>query len=292
MKVLALDVTDHGFDGGAPSIRCSLCSDKPTHNQPDWGSTPVVSVIDCAKMIVPKEDETVRWLRPKSFIVPSPLKAFGRKGASQNDESGILDAILSAVPVRRKFFVEFGIGPNWQDPEYTRGLEGNCVDLSCKGWAGLFMDGNEHPPRYGVAREFITAANINALLHKYQVPPDFSIISIDVDGQDLWIWEALQYDPEVVVVEYNANFGLSDCVSIPLDPEFRWDGTKYFGASLGALDKIGRSKGYRLVYANGVNAFFIRAHFIKNIDDFAYNAIFVQLDLHQPDPHHRKFVPI
>ena len=43
------------------------------------------------------------------------------------------------------------------------------------------------------------------------------------------------------------------------DPEFRWDGTDYFGASLLALSKLGREKGYTLVGCDsmGVNSFFV-----------------------------------
>ena len=39
-----------------------------------------------------------------------------------------------------------------------------------------------------------------------------------------------------------------------------WNGTNYFGASLTALEKLAREKGYSLVACNytGVNAFFVR----------------------------------
>jgi hypothetical protein len=227
-----------------------------------------------------------------SYVLPHPLKNYGRKGSSQNDEAGIIDAIVAAIPARRRFFVEFGIGPNWHDRDYSQGLEGNCVHLASKGWDGLFMDGNAHPPRYGVKQEFITAENINDMLRKYQVPDDFSLISIDVDGQDLWIWQALSYDPEFVIIEYNPNFGPNDSVSVPIDHEFRWDGTKYYGASLAAQNKIALSKGYHLVCANAVNAFFVKRHLIKNLSDFKFEEIFVGRDEHRVDPAARKFVQI
>jgi hypothetical protein len=39
-----------------------------------------------------------------------------------------------------------------------------------------------------------------------------------------------------------------------------WDGSNYFGASLEALVRLGREKGYRVVGCNyaGANAFFVR----------------------------------
>jgi hypothetical protein len=227
--------------------------------------------------------------------IPERLSEFGRKGSSQNDESGIIDAILASVPVRKKFFVEFGIGPNWQDPEYVNGLEGNCVDLRNTGWSGLFMDGRDHPSEYKIAKEFVTTDNFNALLKKHNVPDDFSILSIDVDGQDYWIWQALDaryYQPEIVIIEMNPNFSARDLKTVPRDTKFVWDGTKYFGASLGALTKLGGTKGYQLVYANGVNAFFVDKALVLNPDDFVYDNIFVKFNQHAYDEKNRAYVEV
>lgn len=150
-----------------------------------------------------------------------------------------------------RYFVEFGIGPNHEDHTYKDGLEGNCVDLANLGWNGLFWDGGDHPPRFGVRKAFLSADNINAVLAQNHVPRDFSLISIDVNGQDYWIWEALEYRPEVVVIEYNSNLPSDVSAVVPKDSAFRWDLTQYYGASLRALDNLGRRKGYVLVYANG-----------------------------------------
>jgi hypothetical protein len=226
--------------------------------------------------------------------IPTPLSAFGRKGSSQVDESGIIDAILSAIPIRNNYFVEFGIGPNWQDPKYVNGLEGNCVDLLERGWNGLHMDAGDHPKAYKIAKEFITAGNINTLLAKYNVPADLAILSIDVDGQDYWIWKALEekYRPEIVIIEMNPNFGPDEIKTVKPDTKFVWDGTKYYGASLGALVKLGHAKGYQLVYANGVNAFFVDRALIVNPEAFNYRALFVQFDQHATDEKNRTYVEV
>jgi hypothetical protein len=117
------------------------------------------------------------------------------------------------------------------------------------------------PPAAGVSREFVTAENIETLLDKHGVPREFDLLSIDVDGNDFWIWKAIGRRPRVVVVEYNAAFGPGDSRAIVYDRDFRWDGTEYFGASLLALARLGREKGYDLVACDsrGVNAFFVRA---------------------------------
>ncbi len=112
----------------------------------------------------------------------------------------------------------------------------------------------------GVHREFITAENIEPLFQKYGVPPEFDLLSIDIDGNDYWVWKAIeQFRPRVVVIEYNANKGPDASVTIPYDPAFRWDKSDYQGASLRALEKLGKEKGYTLVATDpcGVNAFFV-----------------------------------
>ena len=88
-----------------------------------------------------------------SFKLRSPLKQFGQKTNSQNDEDGIIGAIFEDIPPESRYFVEFGIGPNWLDKTYERGLEGNCVLLREQGWNGIFMDGGRHPKQYGINNE-------------------------------------------------------------------------------------------------------------------------------------------
>jgi hypothetical protein len=223
----------------------------------------------------------------------APLKQFGSKINSQNDEDGIISAIFNDIPPRAKFFVEFGIGPNWLDKTYANGLEGNCVLLRHQGWGGVFMDGGVHPVECRIEKEFITALNINTLLRKYNTPEDVDIVSIDVDGQDFWIWMALDFRPTLLIIEMNPNFlSLNDSITVAWDPNFRWDVTKYYGASLGALVKLGYEKGYKLVYANGTNAFFIRSDMLSNPEDFPDESFVVFADQFNWDHMRRYWVSI
>lgn len=228
-----------------------------------------------------------------AYTLPAPLAQFEQKVHSQNGEDGVIAAIFAAIPPASRHFVEFGVGPNWQDPGYTLGLEANCALLREQGWTGLFMDGGAHPPQFDVKQEFITPANINGLLRKYGTPQTVDIVSIDVDGQDLWIWMACDYRPALYILEYNANFRmLHQSVSIVYNPNHRWDGTKYFGASLGAMIKIGRDKGYKLVHANGANAFFVRDDLLANPQDFPDEALNLCVDLHAADHLQRLWMTI
>jgi len=114
-------------------------------------------------------------------------------------------------------------------------------------------------PLADVKKEFITAENIESLFAKYQVPREFDLLSIDIDGNDFWVWQKIGYRPRVVVIEYNAHFAPDLRRSIPYDPAFQWRGTDYFGASLLAMKELGQSKGYTLVHCErtGANAFFV-----------------------------------
>jgi hypothetical protein len=133
---------------------------------------------------------------------------------------------------------------------------------------------DDNPPH--IKKEFVTAENVNVLFEKYDVQQTFDLLSIDVNGNDYHIWKSLtNYTPRVVVIEYNSQIPLNESSVIEYEPNFVWDGTDYFGASLLALVNLGKLKGYTLVGCDndGVNAFFVQNEFlndkisIKSIDD-------------------------
>jgi hypothetical protein len=167
---------------------------------------------------------------------------------SQNGEDGVLEAIFRAIGVSNRFFVEFGSSDT---------MECNCRHLLDRGWNGLFMDRNSAHPM--VRREHVAAENINGLLAKYGVPLVFDVLSIDIDGNDYWVWKAITCQPRVVVIEYNSHVAWDMRKTIVYEPWFQWNGGDYFGASLRAMKELGDDKGYVLVYCErtGTNAFFI-----------------------------------
>ncbi len=228
---------------------------------------------------------------PAAKLTPQ-LGRFGKKVYSQNDEDGIVERILCDLRISTGYFVEIGVGPPWNSTFSQAGLEANCRLLRENGWSGLFIDAREFPPVAAVATERVTPFNINRLLRKYAVPEEFDLISIDIDGQDFWVWMNLQVRPRIVIIEYNASFALQVSCVIPLASHFEWDGTNWFGASLAALDKLAHSRFYNLVYANGVNAFFVRSDLISNHADFRLEEIFVSKTFHPEDTMHRGYVVI
>lgn len=193
------------------------------------------------------------WWRLRVRRQPiADLATFERKFHSQNWEDGIIEAIFAAIGTTNRYFVEFGV---------EDGTVCNSRRLLELGWTGLQMDGREAGSDPVRKQEFIRAENINDLFRKYSVPAEFDLLSIDIDGNDYWVWKAIAgYRPRVVVMEYNSSVPASESRTVPYDTDFRWDGTEYFGASLLALAKLGREKGYTLVGcdSNGINAFFVQ----------------------------------
>jgi hypothetical protein len=195
---------------------------------------------------------------------PVDLTLFELSVFSQNGEDGVLQEILRRIGVARRYFVEIGASSN----------ESNCLLLTdALGWTGIFVDADQGEiealgrkyqatPEVRVVQALVTAENFQDILQRERVHKDFDVLSIDVDGNDYWLWEALEdYRPRIVVIEYNASLARDRPLVQPNDPARPWDGTDLFGASASALRLLAQRKGYRLVYSDlsGTNAFFVRA---------------------------------
>ncbi len=182
---------------------------------------------------------------------------------SQNGEDGVIEEILRRIGIATRTCVEFGI---------ETGIEGNCVFLAdVLGWDALFMEGNpdrfsalagkyRHRPGVQTVQAMVGPQNIDALLAGAGMPTELDVLSIDVNGADYWIWKAIErVRPRLVVIEYNSALDPARRLVQPLEPAGGWDGTDYFGSSLGALTSLAHAKGYRLVHTDlaGVNAFYV-----------------------------------
>jgi hypothetical protein len=140
------------------------------------------------------------------------------------------------------------------------------------GWTGLMVDASAKAvararatfctnPAVTVVHARVTPGNVNELLPCHGGAGDIDFLSIDVDGHDYWLLQALAAaSPRVLAVEYNALFGPTRAVTVPETPIPAGAPKAYHGASLAALERLARSKGYRLVVCEdtGVNAFFLR----------------------------------
>lgn len=192
------------------------------------------------------------------------------RGFSQWGEDGVVDWLLSRLPQVPESFVEFGVG-NYREAN-TRLL------LHLRNWRGLVLDGSAAHVNDILAQEvswqfdltakcsFIDRDNINELIASAGFAGEIGLLSVDIDGNDYWVWQAIDcVSPAIAICEYNAVFGDLHRITIPYDPAFQRSlahhSNLYFGASLAALVDLAEGKGYRFVgtNSNGCNAFFVRS---------------------------------
>ena len=201
------------------------------------------------------------------------LERYGYKVYSQYDEDGILQEIFRRIGTTDKSFVEFGV----QD-----GLECNSHYLLLLGWSGLWIEGNKdycegikrkfeqviNSGKLRIKESFITKENINALISSAGLAGEIDFLSIDIDGNDYYIWEEIKViNPRVCVLNITPNFRRNAIGLCPIGKSIFGGGNDYFGASLKALERLGETKGYQLVGTNlsGINAFFVRGDLAKDL---------------------------
>ena len=201
---------------------------------------------------------------------PLPLNETGYRVFSQFEEDGKLLFVISLIGMNNKTFVEIGSDD---------GVNSNSANLYFNfAWHGLFIDGNPksvkrgvkffnkypHPwyykPKFICAK--VTRENVNELIESAGYSGEIGLLSIDIDGNDYWVWDAITtIDPQVVIIETHNEFGMKNII-VPYDPDYSYPGKHpdYHGASPVAMNRLAQKKGYRLVGANelGFNFLFVK----------------------------------
>jgi hypothetical protein len=203
------------------------------------------------------------------------LEDCGFRVFSQFEEDGYLLYLAAVFEITSKLFIDIGAAD---------GVNSNCANLALNlGWHGLFVDGSIENVRRGEAfyaqhldtslyppvfrQAMVTRENINSLISDAGFRGRVGILSIDIDGNDYWIWDALEIVvPAIVVIETHIEFGLNNVV-VPYDANYVYPGRipNYFGASPVAMVRLAHRKGYRLVGANR----------------FGFNLIFAKRGMHE-----------
>ena len=195
---------------------------------------------------------------------------------SQFGEDGIIQYLLGRVPIENDQFIEIGV------QDYR---ESNTRFLLCNdNWRGLILDGgsahidfirsNSIGWRHAIdARTaFITRDNVNEVIADAGLSGDIGLLSIDIDGNDYWVLEAVDIvSPRILIVEYNSTFGPNATVTVPYDPAFNRTiahaSGLYWGASLAAICHVAERKGFAFVGSNsaGNNAFYVRGDLLRDL---------------------------
>lgn len=215
-----------------------------------------------------RKAELLDHLQRFSETPPSKLSDASFDIFTYHGEDGIIAYLLEQLGNVSKQFVDIGAGDC---------VKSNCACLAFHfNWNGLFID--KSVGQLSVGRSFykrkiekgatirfldsnVTAENVNEIIVNAGISNEVGLLSIDIDGNDYWIWKALDIiQPRIVVIEAKVEFGHHSIV-VPYGSENHHStDSMYNGASVGALVKLGKEKGYKLVGANmqGYNLFFVK----------------------------------
>ena len=197
---------------------------------------------------------------------PIDLTVLDKGIYSQGCEEGMVERVFELVPPRRKFCVELGASDGLRNSNTAKLVRH-------AGWSGVMIEGSDY--RFGKLRDhYRDAANVRLVHQIVQpgavervfaeagVPEDLDLLSIDIDGNDYWVWRAIErYRPQLLVIEYNPYYAPPQRWVMRFNPDHAWDGSTYYGASLESLVALGKQKGYELICCDrqGNNAFFVEA---------------------------------
>jgi hypothetical protein len=172
---------------------------------------------------------------------------------SQWGQAPILKELLDKIGSKHNFALEFGAA----DGFWLSNIRG-LMEL---GWTGLQFDpypgrtpstpdANHSDPSKanGVHKEFITAENINDVFRKYGTPHDFDLLIVDIDGNEYWVWKALELQPSIIMIEYNPNFNYNECKALKYNPNRVFEANWAHSASMSAFEKLAKEKGYYLYH--------------------------------------------
>ena len=242
-----------------------------------------VRLLECRMEYAESNMQRILALRHERH--PTPF-SYEFKIFSQNGEDGVLAYLYSVIGTTNRFFVEVGSG---------NGKENNSANLVINGgWSGVGIDGSaenrevakkffeRYLSKISLVQERVTVENINGILSAQHVPVEPDMLSIDIDGNDFWIWKAITgIRPRVVIMEYNGSFGKGKSITVKYDPDFnrreKHASGYYHGASIRALARLGTEKGYALIGCEsaGTNAFFVRKDVLGPLKEITPEDAFV-----------------
>ena len=190
---------------------------------------------------------------------------------SQNNEDRIIDHVFSKIKPNKINFIEIGF-------DY---YENNSLNVFRKSNKILLIEASKdkcfvlknilsifYPfKKRKILNTFVTKNNINELVNNfYSKNEEIDCISIDVDGNDYFLMEAINFMPKLIAIEYNFWLGKEKSITMPYQEDYSWDGNIYCGASLLALNNLANKKNYSLIAIDSscTNAFFTR-------NDLAHN---------------------
>lgn len=213
---------------------------------------------------------------------------------SQNEEDSIIDAIFSRIGRKCETAWEFGVGAGIQNNTAKQMLSGakcfwNEINVKKYEFIKSHFDRSIKSGKLVLSNSPATPETVNKLSYDMGIPEEIDLLSVDVDGDDFYIVDALErVKPLIIVCEYNARIP-PDVVLVGDRADYsNYDPERYIGCSLLALSQMLEKKGYLIVATNlcGLNAFFVKKELCLRGDFVRPGDV---LHHYQPPLHHLGF---
>ena len=223
------------------------------------------------------------------------------KYGSQYGETGVIKSIFEQLNIIPKYGVEFGAGSvNSQRGTANIRWFNQACNMECLYFETNELKISESEGKYRdqIKIESITASNVNEIFSKYNVPKDLDIVVIDIDGQDYYVWEALNYNPKVMLIEFNPSLPYTESKVMHYDENhYKWRNTNcaYYGASITAFKKLGLKKEYSLIYKTNRNLIFVHKSLVDidiDVKDLHPHISNAELDKNRKYINEQKWVTI
>lgn len=209
---------------------------------------------------------------PPDILIPSntsiaPINKYAKKIHSQYGSEGIVQYILQKIGLTNRVCVELGASDG-------KTLSNTLYFKNNHNFTRILVEGNRNIKKRveeEIIYRTITVENINDILK--DCPPMCEYISIDFDGDDFWVWEAMDAKAKVVIVEYQAS--IPNDLPLVIKPgegavhpkeDLKQVSDGYFLANLHAFYKLAEKLGYKFVTTIGVNAIFVLDEEFPKID--------------------------
>ncbi len=200
------------------------------------------------------------------------FQTFGSSSFSQGDEDGLTLEIIRRLGLADKYFLEFGVGD---------GRQNNTLILRSLNFKGAWIDALENTQlqdciseNFYYQQEWVDKFNVLQIMEKFNqvFKKSPQVISIDLDGNDYWIWKTLLeagYRPEFAIAEYNARFPLPVDWVMPYNADHNWLEDDFYGASFQALNNLFSKFGYfpLVCSINGTNLFFVKSIYLDRFPE-------------------------
>lgn len=195
---------------------------------------------------------------------------------SQDYEDGIIQYLIKSLGLKNIKFVEIGTQDySESNTRYifeTMRCEGLIIDPTpnLKKKINSFL--RTWKNTLTIHNDFINSNNVVEIIEKNSFEKNLDIFSLDIDGIDYWILEKLPKKiAKIFIIEYNPYFGSKKEICAPnieYFDRFKYHSTGFcWGASLKAIIKLMKQKGYTFIGTNNlnVNSFFVQDEFISKI---------------------------